>query len=246
MIKRIFFVVLGCCATLPVNAGFDESNHLHHFFNARLLQPGEAQVSLVGNAKLGLTPTFEVGTQLAGLLFIEPTPYNLALKHKMFAGDSYQTSFNMHAGVVSLESDTTENLYTLSLHGIVTTMNLSSSQFLNWGFWDLYIRNDDQDSGNELRSHLLAPMVGYDIYLGNSLALSAVAVQPVYGYTQSNTDVGDAISEIDFLKSHSQALQVLFLTGTMAFGDSYVEAGVVGLGGQWSLYANVFWRFDVW
>jgi hypothetical protein len=125
----------------------------------------------------------------------------------------------------------------------VTTVNLNSENFLNFGLWDLYLYQEPDVNHNEARIHIIAPMVGYDWYLTKSLAISGIFVQPVYGYSQSSADTGDAIGEIDFLRSDPSSARIFFLTAIYSLKRFNTEAGILCLGNACIPYLNLFWRF---
>ncbi|MFW7380871.1 MAG: hypothetical protein ACOH5I_18795 [Oligoflexus sp.] len=217
------------------------SRPLHHFFNARLLQPKEAQVSVYGNAKIGVLENLELGTQLIGYL-AKPEIFNLSIKHRMFQGEGFQTSFNSH----SIYFPGGENFSLgglVSFHGVVTTWDLSQNSFLNFGLYDLYLYLQTEEKTESVRGHIFAPMIGYDLEITRKWALSFVLVQPVYAFTQANTDFGDIESELDFLQGGPENSSLFFMTTIISWGSFHLEPGVFGAGKTSGLYLNLFWRF---
>ena len=221
-----------------------QRKHLHHFFNARLLQPKEVQISIFGNTKVGIVPELELGTQLTGYLFESSIP-NLAMKHRMFHGESFQTSFNSHSFYFpGGEQFSLGGL--VSFHGIVTTLDLSPASFLNFGIYDLYMYLSNVDSDDSARGHIFSPMIGYDWSITSRWHFSAVLVQPVYAISQANTDFGDIDSELDLLRGGAENSRLIFITTVISWDRFNMEPGIFSVGGSTSLYLNLFWRFYAW
>lgn len=215
------------------------TRHVHHFFNARLLASGEAQVSMFGNAKFGVSPNLELGIQGLGYLMQGPA-YNLAVKHQMFQGEGFVSSFNSHSFFLPSEYGSLSGF--LSLHGFVTTLDLSPKTYFNFGLYDLYIYLKDE-SEDTVRGHVLAPMIGLDYYVSPRQYLTFIWVQPAYAFAQANTDFGDIESEVDLVKSGIEKSRFVFVSTTFAWSRFHLEPGVFVFGESSSYYLNLFWRF---
>lgn len=238
------FFILGMESSIFAQDDKSQRKHLHHFFNARLLQPKEVQISISGNAKVGLFPELELGSQLTGYFFQSPVP-NLAMKHRMFHGESFQTSFNSHSFYIPGGKQLSLGGL-VSFHGIVTTLDLSPTKFLNFGIYDLYMYLSEVDSDESARGHIFSPMIGYDWYITPRWHFSAVLVQPVYAILQANTDFGDMDSELDLLSGGAKNSRLFFITTVISWNRFSMEPGIFGVGGSTNLYLNLFWRFYAW
>lgn len=229
---------------------FTKDQPMHHFFNSKLLQPGEYQISMYGNFRIGLTETLEVGTNGFGFVLFNKPVANIAVKHEMFRADNYQTSFSSHSlllpsslflsGEEDSNSDHSDARTFLSLHGITTGLEVGELSVFNFGLYDFYVLQ--QQTGDEASLHVISPSVGLDVVFNRMFGVSLILVQPIYALAQQNTDFGDAESELDFSREDPSAVRFLMATGTISWQTFNLEAGVSSAFGLTSIYINLFWR----
>jgi len=236
-------------------AAFGEREHRqpHHFFNAKLLDPYDHQISMVGNYKYGFSDTLELGTQG---LFLLGRGLNLSLKHQMFSGPSYQTSFTSHTLYFSNESTrdhsekgTKTKVSTTvfaSALGIVTSSQLQRNGYLNWGLLDYFILYATSDDNIELNVHIISPLVGYDYVMNPSFSLSAVLAYPALMIGHLESDFADADIMLNLIQGIPPGINpsLMFLTGTYTDGNFNVEGGLMFIGKFSFPYVNLFWRFQ--
>jgi len=225
-----------------------EPQHLHHFFNARLLRPKEQQISIYGNFKVGLSDDWEFGSQPLGVLIGAP---NVALKHRMFSTGRHDTSFTSHSFYMSHRQDralddkeVTFNTF-ISAFGVITTTTLEHGHYLNWGLLDFYIRHSLSVDSLKLNSHILAPVIGYDYYISPSLAFSGVITYPALLIGKLESDYADA-DIMAFLTNIPSNVNpwTMFLTAVYTNGRFNIEGGIVAISGMPLPYLNLFWRFS--
>ena len=227
------------------NADFSDPKSFHHFFNSRLLAPGESQLSAIGNFKLGITDNLELGSQLALGLFgvtgvVDHIP-NLSIKHLMFGEEWYQTSFNSH----TFFANNTLAEYILSLHGVVTTYDLGGGLQTNLGFFDFFVQEKVIAGGNEYTQHTPSIQLGFDWIASSATAISFVWGQPMYRLVERDTFYSEVQSVID-LAAFADADDYAFsrLSFNSALASSYLEVGVMQLPfySYWP-YLNLWWRW---
>ncbi len=236
-----------------------ESQPIHHFFNARLLQPEEKQISIVGNAKMGVSENFELGTQGALLLFTASP--NIAVKHRMFRREGFETSFTGHAFYLqmsgtpseddeSIEGSSTEKkkekrTYFFFPFGVVTTFDLSPGKALSAGILDVYLYSDSTDLHTSMRLHIFTPVVAYDHVLKDDWGFSAILAYPIYLRAELESDVLDTEGSMNLLSGvKAEDHPILgFLTMTRSVESLNIEFGAIVFGQTLYPYANIFWRW---
>ncbi len=222
-------------------AAFDAQHAPHHFFNAQVLDKGEAQVAISGNVKYGILPELEIGTQFALLTLPKPNIWNFALKHRMFETAESKTSFVSHSFYT--KSGTTDAI--ASLYGIVNTREfLHPHSLLSLGLFDgLLIESQSQQSYN---AHRLTPSIAWDWVIAKHWAMSLIVVKPIYALEQAQSvDAGELSKQVDFTKQQSE---FAYSSATFTYsGDSFnFEFGAISPSTQLDFimpYINMFWRF---
>ncbi len=255
--SRLLLVVpwLAAGFASPAHAEFSDERPIHHFFNARLLQPGENQVSIAGNYKRGLTDDLEIGTQ--GLLILSGA-LNLSLKHRMFERPDWTTAFVFHGGRMQTvqnsdlavgdadSSDITSVVLYAAAAGIVTTYDIAPNRFLNFGIYDFMLRQSMEGRDHLLlKAHIFSLMLGYDHYFSSSLALTLSYCHSLWLIGQVESDVTDLEININTLTGMPPNLNpsIGFATLTHSWETVNVEGGLAFFALEPFLYANVFWRF---
>lgn len=255
--QQLLFFLLFCGANLSTisYAEITEERHIHHFYNARLLNPGEHQISIVGNYKYGINEDVELGTQ--GLLTIGAI-LNFYVKHKMFDTPNWTTSFVLHVlrgqtqqpsglGVDDGEesSETESVLLYGAAAGVITTYRLAPGSYLNYGIYDYMVRQTVDSNHQLTKIHVFTPAIGYDRYLSPSWALTALIAYPVWLTGQVQSDVADIEINLNLLTGLPPSLNpsLGFLTATHSWETLNIEGGLMFISQTPSLYANLFWRF---
>jgi hypothetical protein len=223
-------------------AEFSDDRPVHHFFNAHLLKPGEVQLSIAGNVKVGATENLEVGTNVFLLRGGNIDGYNLALKHRMFAGPRFETAFVSHSLLYFYDTGAIKARAFVSLHGIVTSWNVGRGATLNAGLYDLAVRYTDFAEDGGIRGHVVAPSLGGDWIITDKFALQASLVQALYSELVVTTDFGDIAGSWDENSEDLKRFRVGYLTLTWWSDQTNVELGSMLLGERGYLYANLFWR----
>lgn len=233
------FLGLLLCHSGVLMGYFDEDHSPHSFFNAKLLEPGEYQISVAGQVKAGLNSEWELGTQTLAYA-ITPSLWNLSVKHKMFAGESYQSSFCSHSFVFQNQ----DGRALLSLHGVITSFAASQDQSFNLGLMDGLAMNFGRES--EASLHLISPVLGYDVILSRRWALSFVYIRPIFASEREESQrFGDGRRNFDFTSGKSHP-GFAMATGTVSWSSLNLEFGLFYLSYKESFilpYANLFWRF---
>jgi hypothetical protein len=224
-----------------VRGDFDSADSIHHLFNAHLLQPKEFQISVYGNAQAGITPDLEMGVQ--GLAYvIQPPLWNFSLKHRMFSGTNFQTSFNSHTFFFPSGDDR----LLLSLHGVITSYKFTSHQHLNFGLMDGLVMSFNQDGNSSL--HLVTPMIGWDGVINSHLAFSATLLRPVFASEEQESQrFGEGNRQLDFTSGKAKPAYAM-TTMIVSWGSFHLEAGAIHLSYEENItlpYANLFWRFQL-
>ena len=238
-------LALGCLAWCAGSAEADITNTkpLHHFFNAALLKPGEVQVSLLTNARLGVTDELELGTNgiLDGMGF-----YNVALKHRMFIGEDFWTSFTSHSfytTTLSRLSSQDQDSAFFSLHGVMTTHRLSDQLFLNWGPMDFMIYIRSATSFAMQTVHLPTAVLGTDYILSRNFALTALVLKPVYRTATLESDDLELTSKSDLLRDPSQVPAIGMLSLVFSYRVFNIELNGLLVGHTPFGYLNMWWRW---
>ena len=227
-------------------------------FNANLLAPGEAEVSIAGNGRFGVTSEVELGSQL-GLVLLLQSP-NISLKYEMFKTSSFRTAFNAHIFYLAIDPTASSNADAtteakpesessatfMGYFGSVTTMAIDSRDYFSFGLYDFFLRQSSHKFNRISAVHAISPTVGFDKYLSSSWALTAALAYPVYILLHENSDLADMKAAISFLDSAPTAINptMAFLTGTYSGETTNFEVGAFFVAGRGSPYANVFWRFN--
>ena len=247
-------ITIGTVFTQDATAGFSEEEPIHHFFNARLLDRWEHQISIFGNYKLGILDTLEIGTQ--GGLFMALQAPNFSLKHRMFRGDGYETAFTSHTvflqevnaggGLESEDESSTETVKTTSIfsaYGVTTTFELAPGSYINGGLLDYFLYQSYSQYNSTNTFHIVTPVIGYDWYLTDSWALSTVLAYPVYLFLHLESDLFDVEANVDLITGLPPRYNpnIFFLTFLHSWDTFNIEFGVVNFMGIMP-YLNLFWR----
>ena len=255
MLKGAVFLGLTFSLELAL-ADFSESSPLHHFFNARLLAPNELQVSIAGNVKFGISETFEIGSQGLGLIGEVP---NFSLKHQMFVGPTFETSFSGHFFWIDLDPNATNengdngdstdssrgsSKMLLSMHGITSTFRMDASQYINAGLFEIFMFDRSSEYNSTSTLHILTPVIGYDLFISRQWAFSSILAYPVFAYVQLNSDLADIEGTLDLISGIPSNLNpsMVFLTLTRSWHEFNLEFGLFGVAGNLNPYLNLFWR----
>lgn len=212
---------------------------VHHYFNANLLNPKETQISIVGNVKHGVSPDWELGIQALGFAASEKLP-NFYLKHRMFHGENYQTSFVSHSAFNGEKALPIAALDIYSLSGIVTTHYLGKSHQISWGLYDLFIYNNSQSDSSTLRAHIFIPSLSWDYNFTKDWSVTAIYLQSSYITYRTSSDLADIDGDFDSISNPSNTFRALMVTTTYAWRTLHLEAGFIG---TQIPYLNIFWRF---
>ena len=235
-----FVLLMGISVSSVTNAEISGDKPLHHFFNARLLEPGDMQISVFTNAKLGLTGELELGTN--GLLDTFGY-YNLSLKHKMFVGENFQTSFNSHSFFTRNLTSRIKDAAFLSMHGVITTNRLKDHQFINWGLMDVLVFIRSSTRFDIETMHVPTAVLGMDYVISPGLAISMTGLKPVYKTDNLESDDLEFHSDANLFKDPTQIPGVGILSLIMSFETLNVELNGILVGYAPAGYLNMWWRF---
>lgn len=225
---------------LPFSLKAETGRTPAHFFNAHQLRSGTLEANALSQIRWGVTDELEINT-LGFTYLVRPTLWNIGLKHQMFRTERSLTSFNSHSFYFKSGPDS----WLISLHGLVSSYQISPDHSLNLGLMDGLVLTFSPDSQASL--HLITPLVGWDWIVAGPLSLSAMFARPVYAIGQLESDLsGEGNLEIDFTrKSYNPGLG--FLTLQYAWKRTRLEVGTIYLAadakGQFAPYLNFFWRF---
>lgn len=221
-------------------AVLSKKNPIHHQFNAKLLSPAEKQISIAGNAKIGVTKNLEVGTQL---LFLAGGFPNIAIKHRMFDLGTVQTAFSSHTFMAKAE----DLSLTGSFHGVSTDYQISPLSNLTIGVYDLFVHLKGSDN-LQGEFHTITPMLAFDQILSSSWGFTGLVFLPVFGSLELVSNFADIEALFEYykgIKSEEGYPAFFFLSATNSWESVNFE-----FGGQFSplnpglqLYFNIFWRF---
>ena len=227
--------------TFPAFGFITEEKPLHHFFNAQLLDPGEAQVSIFSNAKLGITDELELGTNavLDGVGF-----YNIALKHKMFVGESFQTSFNSHSFFTNSLGSANKDTAFFSMHGIITTQRLREKTLGNWGLMDLMIYLRSATNFDIQTAHVPTAILGMDYVFDPRFAVSALMLKPVFRTANLKSDDLDIKINSNLIKDPTQIPGIGMLSFLVSYPVFNLEFNGLLVGHTPLGYINMWWRFS--
>ncbi len=244
---------------MPGNLRADDSQEksLHHMFNANLLDPGEIEVSVAGNGRIGLTEQLEIGTQgAASILFASP---NISLKHEMFRTSSFHTAFNAHlfysrrqmpddplgADAASTEPSSETMTIFLGYVGAMTTLPTTARNQFSFGAYDFFLRLSTDSDNAVMKIQALSPTIAYDHYFARKWGVTAALAYPAYILLSQDSDLATIDGAISFLEADSSAINpsLGFLTATYQANQTNIEFGMITIGSSGIPYANVFWRF---
>jgi hypothetical protein len=226
---------------------------LHHFYNAEILEPSEVQASIAGNVKVGLVENVELGSN--GVLLLTGLP-NLSLKHRMFEGNHFRTSFSSHlfmfSGASGAESDDTAsssvkdtNTAFFGAAGVITSTDIGAGRSVNWGIYDFLIFGQVPLVDIDVSAHILSPTVGLDLLLARNFGMTLAIAYPAYMHGTLNSEFVEA--ELNFVAAGSDFGKVFtqgFATFTVSAGSFNLEFGAAQLLTGTTPYFNIFWRFD--
>jgi hypothetical protein len=221
----------------PAHAEIGMPASLHHFFNARLLEPGSMQLSIMTNFKGGVTDSVELGSNL--LTDVMGVP-NLSIKHKMFDLAKAQTSFTGHGFLIPKRGDFEANSL-ISLHGIVTTHELNPDNYFNWGLMDIMFYMSGNAS-NSSSLHVPTALLGSDYAFNQRFVGSLIVLQPLYILADVKSDAVNVNLQSDMI-SRGYVPPVLMLSGTLAFKVYHLEFNLLNAMGESTGYINMWWRF---
>ena len=253
----------GCIALIVASAissaavaEISESRHLHHFYNARLLQPGEWQLSVAGNFKIGLTDNYQVGTQglLTTLGYL-----NISAKHRMFYGDGWTTALTTH--VLSLSADSAQGTDSTSSEdggeasssslifaptGVVTTNRIIPGGYLNWGLLDYFVYQSSSSLDSKVSMHLLSPVLGYDQYLSKHWAFGITMSYAAFLFGTVESDAFDLELSANLITGLPSKYNpsIGFATFTYSLVNFNFEFGALVVAQSPIPYLNVFWRVN--
>ncbi len=245
-------------------ADISSTQRLSHWFNAHLLAEREAQVNVLGNVKFGLLPDLEIGTQ-AAMLGLLSSP-NFYVKHRMFTGDAFTTSFVSHLyglrlplsanpekddeannaeGSANAAGDTYHLDLLFGFVGITTTHALDSKQDLSWGVYDIYLGFNDPYLDIEGRIHAVGAGVSYDFILTPNIAFTGIVLIPAYANVAVESEIGDIVGNINMLTAQAKSSFAGLGMATVTFSGKTLnlEGGAIATPTVVRPYINVFWRF---
>lgn len=214
------------------------ANMPSHMFNSNLLEPGQKQISIAGNFKLGINEDFELGTQA---LFSASGVYNLSLRHRMFHGDSFQTSFSYHGFIASQEASVSK----IGFWSINHSYKYSISSTYSLGLFKIfYDESKDLFSNLELEVDFYLSSFSYDYLLSNNNYITGLVVLPIFVSSDFNSDTVNASVDNFLFPGFNSFIGPTYLA-SITFAKSHVnyELGYFGMLGSSGLYLNVFWQW---
>lgn len=223
------------------HSALNNEHPIHHQFNAKLLKPHEKQISIAGNAKLGITENLELGTQL---FFLLGKINNISIKHRMFDLGEVQTAFSSHSFIARME----ELSFIASFHGVTTDYELSSNANLSLGVFDLFVHLNGKDN---LRGefHTITPMLAYDQIINSNWGITGLVFLPLLGSLELVSNFADIEALFEYykgIKSEEGYPAFFFFSATNSWDRVNFELGALmfTLDPRLQLYFNVFWRFQ--
>lgn len=229
-------------AYIPAYGKFDTEHPVHHQFNAELLKPGEKQISLMANFKIGISPTLELGTQ-AFFLSLSNTP-NVSIKHHMFDRESVKTTFSSHSFFLSEDAF---NIFG-SLHGVTSTFySILPDTNFNVGFYDLFLKLNGEDN-LEGEVHNFSVLVGQDVYLSSNWVMTGFIFIPFISTVELVSNFADVEAIFEYyrgMKFEEGYPIFLFASLTRSWEVFNMELGTYYFNPNkiFSPYINMFWRF---
>lgn len=208
-----------------------------HMFNAHLLRPGENQLSIATNYKLGMSDQLQIGGNgllaLAGLV-------NGSLKHKLFDSPLGTTATNIHLFFSSaLDAPTIGGFY-----GIIHTYPFSSSMDISGALYNFTAKSSEKFlAPNTLDMNLYSMSGAIDVYRGN-LTYTGIIFLPLYSDLYQSDDTLEAsLTQVELFSSTPSISPVFFGSVTITSGSFNFEPGVLVSDLVSSLYLNLFWKW---